>query len=219
MPTVLITGANRGLGLEFARQYGADGWAVLATAREPERADALRDTGAELISLEISDAGSIARLAEHVGDRPVDLLIANAGIYGESNLDADAWSKLLQVNVIGPTLLAEALRRNVAASAVKRMVAVTSGMGSIAETGGGHIPYRTSKAALNMAWKNLALDYANDGIAVAVINPGWVQTDMGGPGASITAEQSITGMRGSIDTLSLEQSGRFLSWDGQELPW
>jgi NAD(P)-dependent dehydrogenase (short-subunit alcohol dehydrogenase family) len=216
---VLITGANRGLGLEFARQYGADGWAVLATAREPERADALRDTGAELISLEISDAGSIARLAEHVGDRPVDLLIANAGIYGESNLDADAWSKLLQVNVIGPTLLAEALRRNVAASAVKRIVAVTSGMGSIAETGGGHIPYRTSKAALNMAWKNLALDYANDGIAVAVINPGWVQTDMGGPGASITAEQSITGMRGSIDTLSLEQSGRFLSWDGQELPW
>lgn len=219
MPTVLITGANRGIGLEFARQYAADGWDVLGTAREPDRAETLRGTGARVLSLDIAEPASIAVLAAEVGGQPVDLLIANAGIYGENSLDPDKWAQVLRVNAIGPTLLADALRRNVAASALKRMVAVTSGMGSIAETGGGHIPYRTSKAALNMAWKNLALDYAREGIAVVAINPGWVQTDMGGPGASITPEQSVTGMRRAIDTLTPAQSGRFLSWDGQELPW
>lgn len=219
MPAVLIAGANRGIGLEFARQYAADGWEVVATARRPEAAGELQRLGVRIERLDMADAAGIAELAESVGDLPIDLLIANAGVYGQSGLDAEAWMRVMRVNTVGPTLLADALRRNVAASALKRMVALTSGMGSIAETSGGSIPYRTSKAALNMAWKNLALDYARDGIAVAVINPGWVKTDMGGPNASITPEQSVSGMRRMIDGLTPERSGRFLSWDGREFPW
>lgn len=219
MPTVLITGANRGIGLEFARQYGSEGWDVVATARKPDAANDLTALGAQVEPLEIADAASISALAERLSGRPVDLLIANAGIYGKTGLDPEAWAHVLRVNAIGPTLVADALRPNVAASSLKRMVAVTSGMGSIAETGGDHIPYRSSKAALNMAWKNLAVTYAADGIAVAVINPGWVQTDMGGPNASISVQRSVQGMRQVIDTLTPAKSGRFLSWDGRELPW
>ncbi len=219
MPTVLISGANRGIGLEFARQCAADGWTVIGTARDPDAATELRDTGADILPLDIADPASIAALANAVGDRPIDLLFANAGIYGENTLDSDAWLEVLRVNTLGPTLLADALRKNVAGSSLKRMVAVTSGMGSIAETGGGHIPYRTSKAALNMAWKNLAIDYATDGITIAVINPGWVQTDMGGPGAAITPTQSVTGMRRVIDALTPADTGRFLSWDGNDIGW
>ncbi|CAM3169005.1 SDR family oxidoreductase [Sphingomonas antarctica] len=219
MSTVLISGANRGIGLEFARQSAADGWTVIGTARHPDQADALRATGAEVLALDIADAASIAALAQAVGDRPIDLLFANAGIYGETNLDPGAWLNVLRTNAIGPTLLAEALRKNVARSDRKRMVAVTSGMGSIAETGGAHIPYRTSKAALNMAWKNLAIEYAKDGITVGVINPGWVQTDMGGPGAAITPTQSVTGMRRVIAALTPADTGRFLSWDAKDIAW
>ena len=219
MPTVLISGANRGIGLEVARQSAADGWTVIGTAREPAKANELRATGAEVLPLDIADPASIAALAKAVGDGPIDLLFANAGIYGEASLDSDAWLQVLRVNTLGPTLLAEALRSNVAKSDLKRMIAVTSGMGSIAETGGAHIPYRTSKAALNMAWKNLAIDYAKDGITVGVINPGWVQTDMGGPGASITPEQSVTGIRRVIAALTPADTGRFLSWDGRDIAW
>jgi NAD(P)-dependent dehydrogenase (short-subunit alcohol dehydrogenase family) len=219
MPIVLISGANRGIGLEFARQSVADGWTVIGTARDPERAGELRVTGAEVLPLDIADAGSITALALAVGNRPIDLLFANAGIYGEAILDPEAWLNVLRVNTLGPTLLAKALHANVAGSTLKRMVAVTSGMGSIAETGGSHIPYRTSKAALNMAWKNLAIDYAKDGITIGVINPGWVQTDMGGPGAAITPEQSVAGMRRVIDALTPADTGRFLSYDGKDIGW
>ena len=219
MPTVLISGANRGIGLEFARQSAADGWTVIGTARHLDQADELRATGAEILPLDIADAASIAALAQALGDCPIDLLFANAGIYGATNLDPAAWLDVLRVNAIGPTLFAQALRANVAASDLKRMVAVTSGMGSIAETGGGHIPYRTSKAALNMAWKNLAIEYAKDGITVGVINPGWVQTDMGGPGAAIAPTQSVTGIRSVIDALTPADTGRFLSWNAKDIPW
>jgi len=219
MPTVLISGANRGIGLEFARQSAADGWTVIGTARHPDQADELRATGAEILPLDIADPASISGLARAVGDRPIDLLFANAGIYGNARLDSATCIDVLRVNTIGPTLLAAALRDKVAASDQKRMIAVTSGMGSIGETEGGHIPYRTSKAALNMAWKNLAIEYARDGITVAVINPGWVQTDMGGPGASVTPENSVAGMRRVIAALTPADSGRFLSFDGNEFGW
>jgi NAD(P)-dependent dehydrogenase (short-subunit alcohol dehydrogenase family) len=219
MPTVLISGANRGIGLEFARQSAGDGWTVIGTARHPDQADELRATGAEILPLDIADPASIAVLARAVGDRPIDLLFANAGIYGPERLDSAAWLDVLRVNAIGPTLLAAALRANVAASEQKRMVAVTSGMGSITETAGGHIPYRTSKAALNMAWRNLAIDYAKDGITVAVINPGWVQTDMGGAGASVPPAESVSAMRGVIAVLTPADSGRFLSYDGKQFAW
>jgi NAD(P)-dependent dehydrogenase (short-subunit alcohol dehydrogenase family) len=219
MPTVLITGANRGIGLEFARQYAADGCKVIGAARRPDAAGELHRLGVEVQQLDAADPASIAALAASLAGRPIDLLIANAGVFGGNDLDPAAWEEVLRTNLIGPTLLAQTLRPNVAASGLKRMVALTSAMASIAETGGGQIPYRSSKAALNMAWRNLALDYARDGIAVAVISPGWVQTDMGGPNATISVEESVAGMRRVIEALSPRQSGRFLSWDGRELPW
>jgi len=219
MSSVLITGANRGIGLAFARSYAADGWDVIATSRRPGEAEELNRLDAEILPLDAADPASIAALAQRLADRPIDLVVANAGIYGSSELDADEWVHVLRVNSIGPALLAQALRVNVANSADKRMVAVTSGMGSIGESSGGHIPYRSSKAALNMAWKSLSIDYARDGIIMAVINPGWVKTDMGGVNAAITPEQSVEGMRRIIDTLSPAENGRFLSWDGREFPW
>ena len=219
MPTVLITGANRGIGLEFARQYRADGWDVIATARRPDAAAELKATGARVEMLDAADGRSIAELADRLGSAPIDVLIANAGVY-PSGLDPSGWSAAFATNCIGPTLLAQALRKNVVASGLRRMVAITSRMGSIADNGsGGAIAYRSSKAALNAAWHSLALDLRGDGIVAAVLHPGWVQTDMGGTGAQIDAGTSVSGLRQVIDGLSVERTGRFFNYDGQELPW
>lgn len=221
MPTVLITGANRGIGLEFARQYAADGWTVIGTARKPDGADALRSVDpVEILRLDAADPGSLDDFTSALGDRPIDLFINNAGVYGSTDLDRDEWLRTFEVNSIAPTLLAERLRPNVAASAQKKMAVLTSKMGSIADNGsGGSIPYRSSKAAVNAAWKSLAIDYADDGIAVAMLHPGWVQTDMGGPNALIDTETSVNGMRAVLDKLSLESTGRFTAHDGSDLPW
>ena len=219
MPTVLIAGATRGIGLEFARSYAADGWTVLGTARSPGDANDLRSTGAETFELDTSDPTSITAFAASLGGRAIDLLIVNAGIYGGDTLDPYTWLDVLKTNTIGPTLLLEALQPNLVAGDGKRAIAVTSEMGSIADASSGHIPYRTSKTALNMAWKCLAQPLAKAGVTAAVIHPGWVQTDMGGPNASITAEKSVVGMRRAIDTLSAKDAGRFLSWDGRDIPW
>lgn len=219
MATVLISGANRGLGLEFARQYAADGWDVIATARRPEQADELRATGAEVHALDAADPASIRALADGMGGRPIDLLIANAGMMGPTAIDAEGWARTLQTNSIGPTLLANALKANVASSGHRKMVAITSQMGSIADnSSGGYIAYRSSKAALNAAWRSLSIDWRGE-VVLALFHPGWVQTDMGGPNASIDAATSVGGMRGVIDKLAPEQSGAFMTWDGRELPW
>lgn len=218
MPTVLISGANRGIGLELARQYRADDWDVFATARHPGKADELRDTGASVLPLDAADPASIAALAGEVGAAAIDVLIANAGVWAENRLDADAWVRVFETNTIGPVLLAEALKPNVARSGLKTMIAMTSGMGSIGDNDSGRfVAYRSSKAALNAAWKTLALDWRGDGIVMAVMNPGWVKTDMGGPGASITPEQSVTGIRREIAALA--RTGAFLSYDGKAFPW
>lgn len=219
MPTVLITGANRGLGLEFARQYAADGWTVIATARQPEKAEELNALGVESLPLDAADPQGIAALARAIENRAIDVLIANAGIYPHG-MDAAEWSQAFATNSIGPTLLAQALRANVARSEQRKMVAITSRMGSIADnSSGGAIAYRSSKAALNAAWRSLAHEVRKDGISLAVLHPGWVQTDMGGTGASIDAQTSISGLRQVIDRLRIEQTGRFFNYDGQELPW
>jgi len=216
MPNVLITGANRGIGLEFARQYSADGWDVIATARRssPEL-DAL---GVTVEPLDLSDADAVA---EFSADRQLDLFIANAGTsepketQGPDN--ARAWQAMMMVNAIGPYQLAKALLPHMSAGG--KMIAISSGMGSIADNSGGWVPYRTAKAALNMAWSSLAIEARKRGVTCVALSPGWVKTRMGGAGAEITPEESVTDMRSLIDRLTTDDSGKFLRRNGSELPW
>jgi NAD(P)-dependent dehydrogenase (short-subunit alcohol dehydrogenase family) len=216
MPTVLITGANRGIGLEFARQYAADGWDVIATARHSStELDAL---GVTVKPLDLSDADAVAAFTV---EGSLDLFIANAGTshpketQGPDN--ARDWQAMMMVNAIAPYQLGKALLARMAEGG--KMVAISSGMGSISDNGGGWVPYRTSKAALNMAWSSLALEAKSRGIACVLFSPGWVKTDMGGAGAEITTEESVGAMRALTDRLTMEQTGRFLRRDGSELPW
>lgn len=216
MPTVLVTGANRGLGLEFARQYAAEGWEVIATTRGGEV-----DVPAVIVEqLDAADPDSIAALKGRLGDRPIDVLIANAGMMGPLAIDAAGWKETLRTNSIGPTLLAEAFRANVAASSERKMVAITSQMGSIGDnSSGGYVAYRSSKAALNAAWTSLAIDWRADGLSLLLLHPGWVQTAMGGSSAPLDAANSVRGMRKVIANLQPARSGAFLTFDGRELPW
>lgn len=220
MPTVLITGANRGLGLEFARQYAADGWDVIATARDPDAASDLKATGAEVLPLETTDPASLDALQATLGDRAIDVLIANAGVLGPNQFDRDGWADTLLANVIAPTDLVMRLKPNVLASQQRKMIALSSTLGSIAgNDSGGIIAYRSSKAALNAAWRSLSIDWKDTGLTLAMIHPGWVKTDMGGPGAQIDPETSITGFRKVIAGLTTSDSGAFLDYQGNRLDW
>lgn len=217
MPTVLITGANRGIGLEFARQYVADGWTVIATARRPDEAHDLRALGVELEPLDAADPASIETLARSLQGRTLDVLIANAGVLPRG-LDAKSWLNGFATNCIGPTLLATALKGHMAAGG--KMIAITSKMGSIGDNeSGGAIAYRSTKAALNAAWRSLSIDWKGEDVALAMLHPGWVQTDMGGAGAAIDPPTSVGGMRKAIASLTRDRSGSFLNYDGQQLPW
>src|SRR5947209_13984559 len=193
MPTVLITGANRGIGLEFARQYSADGWDVTATARESS--GELDELGVRVESLDMRDLDAVASFTV---DGPLDLLIANAGTMHPDEArtadDGRAWAEMLTVNTIAPYLLAQAVLQSVAAAKGK-LIAISSGMGSISDSGGGYVPYRTSKSALNMAWHALSIEARPLGVAAAVLNPGWVQTRMGGPNATLEPPESVAQMR------------------------
>ncbi len=219
MSTVLITGAARGLGLEFAQQYAADGWDVIATARQAS--SELEATGARIEALDMSDFDAVAGFATRI-ERPIDLLIANAGQIGpleaSSPADAAAWSDLLKVNTIAPLLLVQALLPRLVETKGKA-VAITSKMGSIDDATAGYIPYRSSKTALNMAWHVLALEQQSSGVAMAVLNPGWVATDMGGPSAPLAPKDSIAGMRRVIDGLTIAQTGSFLDHTGEPIAW
>jgi NAD(P)-dependent dehydrogenase (short-subunit alcohol dehydrogenase family) len=220
MSTVLISGASRGIGLEFARQYAAGGWDVIATARRPDDADKLHQLDVQVFRLDAADPTSIEELAQQLSGRSIDVVIANAGVMGPPNLDLQDWLAVFAANSVGPTLLAHALKTNVAASAERKMIAITSQMGSIGDNGtGGSITYRASKAALNAAWRSLSIDWRAEGITLAMLHPGWVRTDMGGPNAQIEPRDSVSGMRRPIAGLSPDRSGAFLNYDGQELPW
>lgn len=218
MPNVLITGANRGIGLEFARQYSNDGWDVIATARQssPE----LDKLAVRVEALDLSDADAVAAFPSRI-DLTLDLFIANAGTNNPMNTDSaeDArnWQVMMMVNAVAPYQLARALLARMSAGG--KMIAISSGMGSIGDNGGGWVPYRTSKAALNMAWSCLALEAKPRGVAAVLFSPGWVKTRMGGSGAEITSEESVGDMRALIDRLTIEDSGRFLRRNGSELPW
>jgi NAD(P)-dependent dehydrogenase (short-subunit alcohol dehydrogenase family) len=218
MPTILITGANRGIGLEFARQYAGGGWTVIAAVRQssPEL-DAL---GVRVESLDLADADAVAAFGARI-EGPLDVFVANAGTNrprdGDGAENVRAWQAMMMVNAIAPYQLAKALLPRMAEHG--KMIAISSGMGSIGDNGGGWVPYRTSKAALNMAWNSLAIEARPQGVACVLFSPGWVKTRMGGPGAEITSEESVRGMRGLIDRLAIGDTGRFLGRDGSDLPW
>lgn len=223
MPTVLITGAGRGLGLEFARQYAAEGWRAIGTVRDEKGKAALAQAGAQARILDVTDRRQIARLATGLKGEPIDLLILNAGVYGPKDsgkLDHAAWEKVLRVNLLGPAAVAEALLENVAASERRTIAMISSRLGSIAEhRGAGNLLYNVSKAALNALARNLAVALEPRGVIVVTLSPGWVRTDMGGKGAPLAPEESIGRLRRLIAGLTREHSGRFFSHDGSEIPW
>jgi len=227
MPTVLITGANRGLGLEFTRQYAADGWRVIATCRDPLKSQGLAPLqgNIEVHTLDVTDNAQIQALAKTLKKEPIDLLLNNAGIYGPrpaklGGVDYAAWADAMRVNAMSPLKVSECFLDHIVAADMRKIVTVSSKMGSIGDNdAGGSYIYRSSKAALNAVMKCLSVDLKPRGISVAVMHPGWVRTDMGGPGGLIDADESVTGMRQVIAGLNLEKSGRFYNYDGAEIPW
>jgi NAD(P)-dependent dehydrogenase (short-subunit alcohol dehydrogenase family) len=233
MSTILITGANRGLGLEFARQYATHGWEVIATARNPEKSEELQKLAKKGSvfpqALNVSSGESVQALVKNLSGKPIDLLVLNSAIYTRDGneigkINYEGWRESFETNVLGAVRVAEALLDNVAASERKQIVAISTGMGSLGALGttmgfGAAYQYRTSKAALNMAMLILAKDLEPRGIGVVIFSPGWVQTDMGGANASLTPAQSIGGMRKALEGNPMDLTGKFLSYDGSAWPW
>jgi NAD(P)-dependent dehydrogenase (short-subunit alcohol dehydrogenase family) len=222
MPRVLITGAGRGIGLELTRQYAHDGWEVIATVRDPAAAAELQALGVRVEGLDICDFAALSAFPERLDGAPLDLFIANAGLsqakWIRSAGDAEAWQAVHAVNAVAPTLLAELLLPLVEAAG-GRMAAISSRMGSIADSSGGYIAYRASKAALNAAWYALAQGWRERDVTLILLHPGWVQTDMGGPQAPLEAQESVAGMRKVIAGLPRHASGSFRDYRGEPVPW
>lgn len=230
MATVLITGSNRGIGLELVRQSLQRGDEVIAACRNPDRADALvalqSDFSALSVkALDVSDDESIAAFAGALEGKAVDVFINNAGIYGQRDarlgeVNTDAWHRAFQVNTIGPLMLTQRLLPNLRKGRGKRLVYLSSKMGSIADNNSGDsYVYRSTKTALNQVVKSLSVDLAPEGFTVLALHPGWVLTDMGGPNALITTRTSVEGMLSMIAAAGPEQNGQFLNYDGKVIPW
>lgn len=232
MSSILITGSNRGLGLEWAGQYALAGWRVYATCRHPEQADTLHQLAASshrltVHRLDVTHDEEITALARELDGEPVDVLINNAGVYFEKFLDEDLgnidygqWEETFRVNSLGPMRVSAAFTEHIARSKRRLVVAITSHMGSIAEIGTpGSYAYRSSKAALNAAMKGLSVALQPRGIGVLMLHPGWVQTRMGGPGATITTHTSVSGMRKLVENFRLADTGHFYRFDGSTIPW
>jgi NAD(P)-dependent dehydrogenase (short-subunit alcohol dehydrogenase family) len=227
MATILITGANRGIGFELAKQYAAQGWHVHATCREPAAADALRALAGDvhLHQLDVLMPEQIQKVARALAGEPVDLLVNNAGISAHTktslgDVDYAQWEHMLRVNVLGPLRVAETFLPHVAASCRRIMLFLSSRAGSIADNlSGGRYLYRSSKAALNMVVRSLAIDLIPKRIICAAVHPGWARTDMGTAAAPIPVAASVEALRVLIDRLEPHHNGRFLNYDGQELRW
>jgi NAD(P)-dependent dehydrogenase (short-subunit alcohol dehydrogenase family) len=226
MPTLLITGANRGIGLELTKRYAADGWTVIATCREPQTATdlkAIRNISVE--ALDVTDYAAVDKLAQTYDGTAIDLLLNNAGIYGNRDgalkvSDFDTYLQVLHVNSVAPMKLALAFLPHLKATKGGAKIAtISSRMGSISQGGGGSYAYRASKAAINAGMHNLALDLKSSGISCITLHPGWVKTDMGGAGADIDVATSAAGLKTVIDGLTLRDTGKFYNYDGGEIPW
>jgi NAD(P)-dependent dehydrogenase (short-subunit alcohol dehydrogenase family) len=228
---ILITGANRGLGLEFCRQYAEAGWRVIAACRAPDQADALsalaRDyPDVQMEALDVADFGAIDALSARLSDECVDILLNNAGVYGDQagcglgQLDYQRWAATLRVNTMAPVKMVEAFLPQLERGQHPLIAAVSSLMGSMTDnSSGGSLLYRSSKAGLNAGMKSLAIDLRPRGIGVLILHPGWVRTDMGGQNALIDVETSVSGMRRRINEFTMDQSGSFVRYDGGVAPW
>jgi NAD(P)-dependent dehydrogenase (short-subunit alcohol dehydrogenase family) len=234
MATVLITGANRGLGLGLTKLYAQDGDKVHACCRNPDSASDLKAIEGNVVihALDVEDPKSITALKAAIGDEPIDILLNVAGYYGTAIVSApggmqdfgtsnyDDWEKIHRINVIGPMRIAEAFVDNVAASDQKKLITLSSILGSIGGNDVGKMyPYRASKAGVNAIMRSMSFDLKDRGIIAVPLHPGWVRTDMGGPTADIDTETSVSGMKEVIAGLTPDQAGRFLAYDGGELPW
>ena len=239
MPTILITGASRGLGLEFARQCAGEGWHVLACARDPSSATELAALARsfagriDVHALDVTDHARIEALASGLAGTPIDVLLNNAGTMGREGFaekglaaqrfgatDYEDWLEVLRVNVLAPMKLAESFVEHVAASEQRRIVTLTSMMGSMGQNRvGGFYAYRSSKAAANAVMRSMGLDLRGRGIIALPLHPGWVRTGIGGPRAELDVATSVAGLRQVIAGLTLDDAGHFYQWDGRELPW
>ena len=221
MATIVIAGANRGIGLELAKQYAANGHEVIRGMRGVDQADPPFGT---TIALDVSNDEGVALFAAGLGDKPVDLLIANAGVIGPerqsaTDMDFDGFLSALDVNVLGPLRVLQAVLPNLRKAKDAKVAVISSMMGSMASSQSGHVAYRASKAAVNKVVQCLASDLAKEGIAVASLHPGWVRTDMGGTGADIDVQTSAAGIRAVLDKLDTASTGRFWAYDGKQLDW
>jgi NAD(P)-dependent dehydrogenase (short-subunit alcohol dehydrogenase family) len=219
----LVTGANRGIGLAFARELAARGDAVVATAREPAKANELATTEARVEPLDVSTDASVAALASALAGEPLDVLINNAAIGDGADsirdLDFVNLARFFKVNSAGPLRVAKALLPNLERGNRRTIVSLTSGLGSISQNNGGWWEYRASKAALNMLMRTLAAELAPERFICVVLSPGWVKTDMGGKGATLTPQESVRAMLKVIDGLTPKDNGKFLDHRGREVPW
>ena len=226
MPTIVITGANRGIGLEFVQQYAADGAEVIAACRKPSEASALKaiSGNVKVLECDVANEKSVTAFARDIGEAPVDILINNAGVGGREaatfgTLDFDAWRRTFDVNAMGPAMIIAAFLDNIRAGNEKKIINISSNLGGITEASGGHYAYRASKAALNMMTKAMSEDLKHEGVAIVSFHPGWVQTDMGGASATLPAEESVRVMRQVIAGLKQEDSGKFLKYTGDTLAY
>ena len=231
MKTVLITGANRGIGLEHARRFAASGAQVFATARTPADAADLKALAAdrpgriEILAHDANEPDAPARLKAALGDTPLDLFFANAGIIGDTrpsfgSVDVDLVLQLVRINALAPLKLAEALVDNVARSQRKLIAFQSSILGSVGKNDAlGHYAYRVSKGAVNMIAKSVSNELRPRGVTVVALHPGWVRTRMGGDSAPVSVDESVSGQQRLLDSLTLAESGRFFNYDGTELPW
>jgi NAD(P)-dependent dehydrogenase (short-subunit alcohol dehydrogenase family) len=223
-PTVLVTGANRGIGLEYARQLSARGYTVIGTARNPAGADELDVLADRVEQLDVTDPASVAALAARLEGVPIDSLINNAGIFERDDVtidsvDYDMMERTFAVNTLGPLRVTQALLPNLRAGKGKTIVSMSSGLGSIEKSNGRWYAYRASKSALNQVNKIWSVELGPEGFVCTVLHPGWVQTDMGGPNATYTPEESVAGLVDVIEGLGPDDNGRFYDFKGESIPW
>ena len=226
MATVLVTGASRGIGSELVKQYSAEGAEVIACVRDTAAAPGLEGVNGNvrIVQMDTGSPESIASAAGEVGDQALDVVINNAGYVGGAkqgidDVDLDEWHRTLDINTIGPLLIARAFKANLAASGDGKLMNVTSQLAASTWPFGGMLVYSSTKAAFSKVAQILALDWKEDPITVALVHPGWVRTDMGGPNAEISAEESASGIRSLIAGLTKADSGKFYKWNGDIHPW
>ncbi len=229
-PTILITGANRGIGLELTRQFAESGWKILACCRSPENAEHLNriatdSPAVEVYPLDVTDYDQLAGLSLQLKGKKIDILLSNAGIYGPrtsvfGQVDVKAWRQVLEINTIAPLMLAQTFVEQVAASEQKVIAVISSRVGSIEDnsSGGGYI-YRSSKTAVNQVVKSLSIDLVERGISTLSLHPGWVKTDMGGSEAEIFPAESVAGLKQILTGAGLSENGMFFDYDGSVIPW